>query len=160
MWRMQYFQEIFNVVPKIYINHWLKNWQFSFKFLMFSLRVLSKIIKEPPIERNPNYFGEGKDIPSQITPITEYSNISWKNTSEMLEIIFRHAWLKNSIKEIRKYFSLRLMEKLYLCVKCFPPMLVMEFSAIRNGESRLILTIPIAFFTVCAQECNLQALLA
>jgi hypothetical protein len=58
---------------------------------MFSLRVLSKISKEPPIERNPNYVGGGKDIPSQITPMTEYSNISWKNTSELLEIIFRHA---------------------------------------------------------------------
>jgi hypothetical protein len=56
--------------------------------------------------------------------------------------------LKNSIKEIRKYFSLHMMEKLSLFVKFFPPMLVMEFSAIRNGKSRLILTIPMAFFTV------------
>ncbi len=56
--------------------------------------------------------------------------------------------LKNSIKEIRKYFSLHLTEKLLLFVKFFHPMLVMEFSAIRKGKFRLILTIPMAFFTV------------
>jgi hypothetical protein len=59
--------------------------------------------------------------------------------------------LKNSSKEIIKYFSLHLIEKLSFCVKFFPPLLVMEFSAIRNGESRLILTIPMAFFTVYLQ---------
>jgi hypothetical protein len=56
--------------------------------------------------------------------------------------------LKNSIKEIRKYFSLHLTEKLPLFVKFFHPMPVMEFSANRNGKSWLILTIPVAFFTV------------
>jgi hypothetical protein len=56
--------------------------------------------------------------------------------------------LKNSIKEIRKYFSLHLTEKLLLFVKFVHSMLVMEFFAIRNGKSRLILTIPMAFFTV------------
>jgi hypothetical protein len=56
--------------------------------------------------------------------------------------------LKNSIKEIIKYFSLHLMEKLHLIVELFHPMLVMEVSAIRNGKSRLNLAIPMAFFTV------------
>jgi hypothetical protein len=66
--------------------------------------------------------------------------------------------LKNSIKEIRKYFSLHLMEKLPLFVKLFHPMLVMEFSAIRNRKSRLILTIPMVFFTVWSVEAHLGAL--
>jgi hypothetical protein len=62
--------------------------------------------------------------------------------------------LKNSIKEIRKYFSLHLMETLPFFVKLFHPILVMEFSAIRNGKSRLILTIPMAFFTVYAATAH------
>jgi hypothetical protein len=70
-----------------FINH-----SFIFNFTD-TLRTQRKQIIEPPSERNPNYFGGGKDPHLIRLPWRNFPTPAWKNTSGLLEIIFLNPWL-------------------------------------------------------------------
>ncbi len=100
----------------------------------------------------------GVDVGCRISPTLRWMSMptcGQKNTSGLLEIMFQHAWLEKFLQGGQTIFFITLDGKLSLSVEFFHPMLMMEFSAIRNGKFQQTLAIPMDFFCSVLMYSNM-----